>query len=359
MIFVGDIAVPGPLHSQQLDQVFEVHQQIFKDKEMLCNLEGLIADMDTHQRTPVLFNHPSVVPVLKRWNFKVAALANNHTLDIPEHFEHSRQLLTAVGIAAPGAGHSAMDASRPVGLMLDGKQAFVFNYCWDVMLQHQDNPSSEVYVSTIRWKHVLETVSKHKQEYPDASIVLLMHWNFDLETLPFPMYRQFSRALIDAGANVIAGCHSHCVQGAEAYKDGYIVYGMGNFFVPWHTYISGKIHFPDFARTEMAFEWDPKTNKAICHWFKYQNSGVEHRLDHILSEDFAAGKMTRFYTPYTGMDTKQYLDFFRKNRRKKGGIPVYRDYRAEFRNSLSDWLIIRRIRLARMLAKYKLRQWNN
>lgn len=359
MIFIGDIAVPGPAYSQQLDKVFVEHQDIFRGKEILCNLEGLIADMDTRQRTPVLFNHPAIVPVLKQWNFKVAALANNHTLDIPEHYGATMQLLNTAGIAAPGAGYSVVDADRPVSVVLDGKQTFVFNYCWAVMLQHQNNPSAGVYVNTIRWKPILDAVSRHKKEHPDALIVVLMHWSFDLETLPFPIYRQFSRTLIDAGVNVIAGCHSHCVQGAEAYKNGYIVYGMGNFFVPWHTYIGGTIHFPDFSRTEMAFEWNPNTNKAVCHWFKYQNTATEHKLDHVLSEDFSAGEMTRFYTPYAGMDASQYLHFFKANRRKRGGIPMYRDYRENIRNRLADWLIIRRIRLARMLAKYKMRQWNN
>ncbi|MBK8078814.1 MAG: CapA family protein [Saprospiraceae bacterium] len=33
----------------------------------------------------------------------------------------------------------------------------------------------------------------------------------------------------DEGVNFIVGCHSHCVQGGEKYKDGYIVYGLGNF----------------------------------------------------------------------------------------------------------------------------------
>lgn len=359
MIFTGDIAVPGEIYSKQLDQMFERHAGVFKDKEILCNLEGVLANVDTQQRTPVLFNHPSVVPVLKKWNFKVAGLANNHTLDLPAYFKTTKDSLAAAEIAAPGAGYSAEEAAAPVQVVLDGKQAFVYNFCWHVMLQHQDNPSSGIYVGTIQWKAMLEAVAACKAKHPNALILMLMHWSFDLETLPFPIYRQFSRALIDAGANIIAGCHAHCVQGAEAYKDGYIVYGMGNFFVPWHTFIQGKIHFPEFARKEMAFEWDPHTNRAKCHWFTYTNENDIHSLSHIASEDFEQGKINAFYSPYAGMTEKEYQKFFKTNRRKKGGIPIYRHHREVWRNKAVDWLIIRRIRLARALAKYKVREWNN
>lgn len=54
------------------------------------------------------------------------------------------------------------------------------------------------------------------------------------------MHRLFAKALIDAVANVVAGAHSHCVQGGEKYKDGYIVYGLGNFFLPHNFFQMGK-----------------------------------------------------------------------------------------------------------------------
>ena len=41
--------------------------------------------------------------------------------------------------------------------------------------------------------------------------------------------------LRDSGVNVVVGCHSHCIQGGELYKEGVIVYGLGNFFIPWNT----------------------------------------------------------------------------------------------------------------------------
>lgn len=359
MIFVGDIAVPNEACSKQLDEVFEDHHQIFSGKDILCNLEGLLMDISTEHKTPILFNHPSVLTTLIKRKLRVAGLANNHTLDMPEYFQSTKATLNAAGIAAPGAGLSREAADQPAELLLDGHQAFVFNHCWHVMLQHQQNPAAGVHVSTIQWENLLDAVITCKKNHPKALILVMMHWSFDLETLPFPIYRQFSKALINAGVNVVAGCHSHCVQGAEAYNDGYIVYGLGNFFVPWHTFINGTIHFPEFARREMAFEWNPDTNKAHCHWFEYRNVKEKHFLEYTATEDFEAGKLLRQHSPFTGMSPEEYLVFYKKNRRKKHGIPVYKDHQERVKNRLSDRLVIMRIRMARMLAKYKFRQWNN
>lgn len=360
MIFVGDIAVSEPKYSRQLDEVFSRHEHIFRGKELICNLEGLIMDdIDTNHKTPVLFNHSSVVPVLKKWNTRVAGLANNHTLDLPQYFKSTKTLLNNSQIGSPGAGLSKQEADQPSIIQTGGKTLIVFNHCWHVMLQHQKNPSQGVSVSTINETRILNAVKHYKSQYPEASIAVFMHWSFDLETLPFPLYRQFSRALIDAGANIVAGCHSHCVQGGEAYKNGYIVYGLGNFFVPWYTFIKGTIHFPDFARVEMALEWDIESNKAFCHWFKYTSNQGQHTLEHLESAGFSESSLLKQHSPYTGMNEADYLVFFRKNRRKKGVIPVYTDYKAVLKNLVIDQVIINRIRFARILAKYRLREWNN
>ena len=360
MIFTGDIAVPTAFHSEQLNSVFLRHANIFAGQDLICNLEGLITDkINTNHKTPVLYNHSSVTEVLKDWKFRIAALANNHTLDLPEYFNSSVDSLLSAGIEPVGAGRSKEMADRPAIISIGNRKTIVFNHCWHVMLQHQNNPGKGVYVSTINADKILKAVADCRSLHPDANIVVYMHWSFDLELLPFPLYRQLSRTLIDSGANVVVGCHSHCPQGAEAYKDGYIVYGLGNFFVPWYTFINGSIHFPEFARVQTVFDWNPENNKARLHWFRYLNKGRDHTLEHLATEDFGQGSFFRQYSPFSGMDDKTYLEYFRKNRRKKGGIPVYRDYKAVWENRMIDTIIIGRIRLARFMAKYKLREWNN
>lgn len=318
MILAGDIAVPEKKYALQLERQLCNHSSIFKGKELIFNLEGLIMDdFSTETDTPVLFNHPEVLPVLQKWNTKAVTLANNHTLDRPSKFDNTRKLLDQNKIAFSGAGIEKKYAEQPALFTSEGKDVVLFNQCWHVMLQHQNNPAEGVYVATIREQALLDQIKKKRNSDPNAAIVVYFHWNFDLETLPFPLHRKLSRDLIDAGANVVVGCHSHCIQGGEKYNEGYIIYGLGNFFVPWYTFINGRISFPEFAKKEMVLEWCPNTHKANVHFFQYEPAGKEHQLIHEESASFENSEMLKRYSLYSEMSQDEYVSYFKKKRRKK------------------------------------------
>jgi poly-gamma-glutamate synthesis protein (capsule biosynthesis protein) len=359
ILILGDVASPDAHCSAQLGQSLERSGIFTPDKAVLANLEGMIANIGTDTPTPVLFNHPSVLDVLKKFNVKAVSLANNHTLDLPEHLRETTAALESSGVAACGAGEDMIAANAPARFEHEGKPVLVFAWCWDILLQHQSNPSGGCQVNELHVSKMLQTVREARLREPDSIIILKLHWSFDLETRPFPLYRKLSRALIDAGADVIAGCHSHCVQGGERYKNGIIVYGLGNFFIPWHTFINGTIHFPEFARDEIALDWDPVTRKATCHWFRYDEAGGAHRLDYLGEEDFDNGSRILEYSPYRDMDSEEYLDWFSEHRRKRKLMPIYRDPCETIRNAGIDTYLKARIRFARFLARTGLRGWNN
>lgn len=359
MIFLGDIASPNETCSDDLLESFNKYPNIFDGKPVIANLEGLIADIDTNTETPVLFNHPSVIQPLKRINVKAVSLANNHTLDIPEYFENTAKVLSENNIGYTGGGKSMEEAWSSTKFELEGKPVIVNGFCWDILLQHQKNPNNGIHVATINYERILEHVKNLRDSNSGAIIILKMHWSFDLETRPFPIYREFSRKVIDAGANAVIGSHSHCVQGAEKYKDGMIVYGLGNFYIPWGTFINGTIHFPEFSRLELALEWAPFTNEAVCHWFKYDNDSGKHSLELIGSEKFEESSILAEHTPYKGIGRDEYEKWFVTNRRKGFLLPVYKNIDSKFSNNLKDLFIRKRIQLARFLAQYNLREWNN
>jgi hypothetical protein len=359
MIIVGDIAVPEAKYSEILDRRLEQHSQVFRGQDLVCNFEGIVMDdFSTEQNQPILFNHSSVMPVLKKWNCKVAALANNHTLDRAEYFADTLTQFDTYDIKGVGAATDKKNAYEPVTFTSGGKQVILFNQCWSIMLQHQVNPSKGVHVATIS-PVIVKQVTKAREDFPNAAIVVYFHWNFDLETLPFPADRNIARDLIDSGANVVAGCHSHCVQGGEKYKEGYIVYGLGNFFVPWYTFINGHISFPEFAKKEMAFEWDPVSNEAKVHFFKYEPADGQHELQHLETALFEESSMLKQYSKYNGMSKSEYLVFFAARRRKRFIVPIYNSYNKNALNKMKDITIVVRIRTLRLLAKINLRNWNN
>ncbi|MDH4209730.1 MAG: CapA family protein, partial [Anaerolineae bacterium] len=60
-------------------------------------------------------------------------------------------------------------------------------------------------------------------------VVVIMHLGTEYQIAPDEEQLAVSRTAIDAGACLVIGHHSHVVQGTEVYRDGLIVYGLGNF----------------------------------------------------------------------------------------------------------------------------------
>jgi poly-gamma-glutamate synthesis protein (capsule biosynthesis protein) len=360
MIIVGDIASPSQKHSEDLLRFFTENSFIFNDHALICNFEGLLSEnIDKSQNKPVLYNHPSVLTPLKKGNVKAVCLANNHILDLPHNFDQSIKVFDYYGISFVGATKNRGKVNSPVSFYEKDIEVVLFNACWDFLLYHQQNPTDGIFISEINEENLLKQVEYYRRIKPKSTIVLYFHWSIDLEKLPFPMYRQFSRSLIDAGANLVIGGHSHCVQGGEKYNNGYIVYGLGNFFMPHDVFAQGKIAYPEFSNIELAFEWDSSTKSAKCHWFEYQYNGQVHQLQYIGSDDFESSIKLQEFSPFIGMDDKQYYSYFKKYRRKKILIPIYSNYKHHVKNKIFTILLKSRARVARMLAKMNVINWQN
>ena len=59
--------------------------------------------------------------------------------------------------------------------------------------------------------------------------VINLHWGYEHTSVPAPFQRDLARRLVDAGASLIIGHHSHVPQGWEVYRDATIFYSLGNF----------------------------------------------------------------------------------------------------------------------------------
>lgn len=360
MIIVGDIACPTDCYSQKLTGLLKKNRGVFENNRFICNLEGLIcADSSSLPlNTPVLYNHPTVLDALGSANLVGVGMANNHTLDLPEYFPDTKRLLVDRGVLYSGAGETMEEARRPFQYKDGDTDVMVFNCCWDFLLYHQNNPDKGVFISELEEERLLNEIKTAKTQNPTLQIVVTVHWSFDLETLPFPIYRQFSKLLIDAGATLVVGCHSHCVQGGEKYKEGYIVYGLGNFFIPHDVYAGGRLSFPEMSDLQLAFEYDFATKEAKCHWFKYNKEG-DQLIEYLQSERFEQSEILKKYSPYASMGDAQYIKYFKNNRRKRFLVPIYKDINNKLQNRVFTSWLKARASFLRGLAKYNLRKWQN
>lgn len=95
-------------------------------------------------------------------------------------------------------------------------------------------------------------------KYKDCDYhIVYVHWGIEFINYPYNDQRQFSRFLIDSGADLVIGMHPHVIQGYEVYKGKHIFYSLGNcvFNMPWEpTKFSLQVNV-DLSSKEVSYKY--------------------------------------------------------------------------------------------------------
>ena len=318
MMLIGDIAVPPgvPLRTGEWLDLFT--------GPTVANLEGgLVSDDETRPGRYQLFNTTRVVDYLEALNVKVVSLANNHITDVASSPKKTIDTLASRNIVACGAGSSIGESARPVMCDDQGHLRVFLAFGWEVIGCRAAGPRRPG-VNPLRPRAVLSAVERVRRSHPDATITLLVHWNYELELFPQPMHRQLAFSAVERGANAVIGCHPHCVGGVEVYQGAPIVYSLGNWFLPQGVFFGGRLRYPSVVDRQLAFEWNPEGGGMLCHWFEYQRDS--HALAYLKTDEVTKSEWILERTPFRGMPHHDYVRWFRTHRRRRRGLPVYRNY---------------------------------
>ena len=175
--------------------------------------------------------NPARVENLKKLGVDIVGLANNHVYDYgKDAFLDTLDTLDEACIPYVGAGRNLDAAKSPVYLQADGKTvAFVAASRaekYKLTPQATDTePGILRCYDTALFKEAIAEADKN------ADIVIaLPHWGTEYSTVLEPVQEQTAREYIDAGADIIIGAHTHCLQGFEFYNGAPIVYSLGNYW---------------------------------------------------------------------------------------------------------------------------------
>lgn len=336
MIFVGDIAHPF----RQAPTWGQPSWPWLKHQAVVANLEGALVFSDEQANTKhrALFNHASILDTLISTNVRVVSLANNHIMDIPGALENTCAMLREKDIAYTGAGETLSEASSPAQIVKENKTWIFLAAGWETIQCRPAGPDSAG-INPLRPEQLLAAIEFQRLHNPDAVLVVMPHWNYELELYPQPAHRQLAMAAIDAGADGVIGHHPHRVGGIEIYKGKPIAYSLGNWWMPQGVYFGGKLSFGDETLLQLALEWSPGT-AVVCHWFEYRRE--DHQLIHISSEPLAKSARIRQLTPFDGMPHNVYRRWFQNHRIKRKALPIYHDYRHRLLNALKDYYVQKR-----------------
>lgn len=206
---------------------------------------------------------PEVIDDVRAMGVHAVSLANNHMMDYgPDALKDTLAACDAAGILRCGAGADLEEALRPVWLEMGGKRVALISVASTL-------PSgSEAYetmpgIAPIRVQFSLEVDTNLLNEQPGTMpivhswaraedqdlvcnhirdlagqadlVIVAIHWGVPSWWLsPYQgllaTYQQpLGHALIDAGAGVVFGHHSHSLHGIEVYNGAPIFYSAGNF----------------------------------------------------------------------------------------------------------------------------------
>lgn len=218
MIFVGDF-VPQKTKPILPD---------FGSGWVVANLEGPVCADETPKALKVgVHLHSAPFQIKGKWAF---ALANNHLMDFGvEGMKQTFAFLSArkqtAETAWAGAGTDIGHACEPMILEESGKKIAVISCC-----ERQFGVATEESAGVAakgEWLYAAIAKAKSTADF----VVVSCHCASEFSTAVSPQLQAFYHSLVDAGADVIHGHHSHVPQGWEEYKGRPIFYGLGNFVI--------------------------------------------------------------------------------------------------------------------------------
>ena len=178
------------------------------DNATLVNLEGPLTDSgNPADKTPTFRGPTAYSQILTEGSVDIVTLANNHTLDYGQTGYDS----TVKTLKEANVPFVERDGTCLVTLNTGLKIGLYGMVYYDLNRQAMEAGISDL------------------QSQGADLIVVAPHWGVEGSYRPTQEQMDLAHAAIDAGADIVWGSHPHVLQPIEEYKDGLILYSMGNF----------------------------------------------------------------------------------------------------------------------------------
>lgn len=172
---------------------------------------------------------PSYVKALTEMGVDVVSLANNHTLDYgKEALSDTFRTLDDAGILYGGAGETVERAQQMQVIEANGKK-FGFLAVSRVIptTDWKVEYSAPGLFSCYDETRLLELIEEGKKQCDFLTV--FPHWGTEYSENPDENQLRIARKCMEAGADLIVGAHTHCLQGVEYINGKPVFYSLGNF----------------------------------------------------------------------------------------------------------------------------------
>ena len=245
MAFVGDVGFAqgyatinkyrsngSDIHNSMDEGVLSTMQGV---DIMMANNEFPYSDRGTPTagKTFTFRADPKDVHIMKDMGVDIVSLANNHAYDYgPDALTDSIDTLNEALLPFVGAGKNIDEAMHPAYFHANGH---VISVVAATQIERLGSPDTKE--ATSDSPGVLRTLDPKKavaaiEEAAAHSdfTVMFVHWGTESTDLVEQSQRDLARAYVDAGADLVIGAHSHCLQGIDYVDDVPVFYSLGNFW---------------------------------------------------------------------------------------------------------------------------------
>lgn len=188
----------------------------------------------TFQAPPTAFRALAAIGV------DVASMANNHALDfgrdpLPGMFAAiDRARAADPSLAVVGIGRDADEAFRPAHTEIGGTVVVTIGATLATADPTADPTghwaATEDSAGTADAMDPARLLRAVRQARRSADVVVVvLHWGIQGDRCPSDGQRTLASDLVDAGADIVAGSHTHRLQGDGRLGPGYVAYGLGNY----------------------------------------------------------------------------------------------------------------------------------
>ena len=171
------------------------------------------------------------VSILKGLGVDGVSLANNHVFDYGRSaFMDTLKYLKRADIKYVGAGKNSKEASKPLYINIKGKKIAVVSAtrAEKYVLTPEAGKNSPGVFRTYDDKNYVKAIKKasKKADY----VIAYVHWGTEYSTTLESAQVNQAKDYINAGADIVIGAHTHCIQGVGYYKNKPIFYSLGNYW---------------------------------------------------------------------------------------------------------------------------------
>ena len=240
LLFTG-VIVPARCVQAKIDELGDPHYPYEEVREIISSadlaigtLNATISDYPPHTgcvRTYVLVGSAENADALAESGFDAMSVATNHIKNCgpancgDRAFFDTLYNLERVGIEAVGAGADHEEAMQPLVIEVNGVRFGIVSQgqIEQRAFAGEDSPG----IAILNSENIITAVEAAR--LVSDVVIFMPHWGPEDVPVPNWIQRNLAKEIVDAGADIVVGNHTHVVQAIQEINGVPVFYGLGNF----------------------------------------------------------------------------------------------------------------------------------